>query len=111
MEIYNDQGIEIDRMCSENEEQKNKYFEEIHKLRQENILLKEIAKENEIKMEDCQQTSQTLSDANHALRKELDELKKNLLKSEKENQDLTSMNKNSTMKIQHLHSELQVKTI
>ena len=108
--LYNARGVEIDRLRSANEEEKNKYIAEIHKLRHENTLLKGHLERNQIKMEDCEQTSQNLSDANHALRKELDELKKNLLKNEKENNDLKSMNENSTMTIKQLHSELQVKT-
>jgi len=102
--LYNARGVEIDRLRSANEEEKNKYIAEIHKLRHENTLLKGHLERNQIKMEDCEQTSQNLSDANHALRKELDELKKNLLKNEKENNDLKSMNENSTMTIKQLHS-------
>ena len=108
--LYNARGIEIDRLRSANEEEKNKYYAEIRHFRHENTILKGDIERNKIKMEDCQQTSQTLSDENQALRKELDELKNNLLKSDKENKHLKSEAENSKRTIQQLQSELQVKT-
>ena len=108
--LYNARGIEIDRLRSANEEEKNKYYAEISHFRHENTILKGDIERCKIKMEDCQQTSQTLSDENQALRKELDELKKNLLKSDKENKHLKSEAENTKMTNQQLQSELQVNT-
>ena len=108
--LYKARGTEIDRLRSANEEEKNKYYAEIRHFRHENTILKGDVEQYKTKMEDCQQTSQILSDENQALRKELDELKKNLLKSDKENKHLKSEAENTKMTNQQLQSKLQVNT-
>ena len=49
-------------------------------------------------MEDCQQTSQTLSEANHALRKELDELSEKLNLSDEDIEAIEDHYKNKKKK-------------
>ena len=104
--LYNARGMEIQRLKEENLNLTSQFSAEIRQLKHENTLLKGQSGKNQINFEHYQNLASVQSEENQTLRREIDDLKAKLIRSEAQKSEIQSDNDSKKLMIESLQIQL-----